>query len=254
MQREEKQLETSVEALIQRITELKTSIATFLMKLEHEHATLTWPSVLDSFSLLSGQLQGLNRLMRSDKMCPLKNHLVLPLQLSPEQDQQLMKITECRVGAFNHEVVPNYLRTKPEPEVDEKINQIMSKAPPQNESVLKQINTLNKISTHVLEMISSQRDDWEVELGKSAQVQQYSSQLDTNTLAGAVSVGKNLRSNTVARGEQSPAGGMRGMVGQPGSNQPNQPNQGHPGQGMHANKAPSAIKTNIRPANPYGRP
>ena len=37
-------------------------------------------------------------------------------------------MTEGRVPAFNHEVVPNYLRTKAEPEVEERELQIKQKA------------------------------------------------------------------------------------------------------------------------------
>ena len=38
------------------------------------------------------------------------------------------KLTEGRVPACTHEVVPDHLRTKPEPEVEEKINQLNVRA------------------------------------------------------------------------------------------------------------------------------
>ena len=56
MQREEKLLETALEVTLQRINDLKSSIRTLLAKLEYEHSTLSWPSVLDSFALISGQV------------------------------------------------------------------------------------------------------------------------------------------------------------------------------------------------------
>ena len=37
------------------------------------------------------------------------------------------KMTEGRVLVFNHDVVPNYLRTKAEPDVEEKIQQLTTK-------------------------------------------------------------------------------------------------------------------------------
>lgn len=38
------------------------------------------------------------------------------------------KLTEGRLLFFNHEVAPNYLRTKLEPEVEEKTQQLVAKA------------------------------------------------------------------------------------------------------------------------------
>jgi len=37
------------------------------------------------------------------------------------------KLTEGRVPCFNHEVAPAYLRTKPEPEVEEKLTVLTSR-------------------------------------------------------------------------------------------------------------------------------
>lgn len=56
MQREEKRLESALEALLQRVNDLKVSIHSLIMKIEHEHATLSWPSVLDSYALITGQV------------------------------------------------------------------------------------------------------------------------------------------------------------------------------------------------------
>ena len=41
-QREEKQLEACTEAMIQRVQDLKSSIAAFIFKLEREYETLHW--------------------------------------------------------------------------------------------------------------------------------------------------------------------------------------------------------------------
>lgn len=38
------------------------------------------------------------------------------------------KLTESRVQAFNHEIVPDYLRTKPDPEVEAREQQHLLKS------------------------------------------------------------------------------------------------------------------------------
>lgn len=56
MQREEKQLDSALEAIILRVTDLKSSIAAMIYKLEHEYETLSWPNFLDNFALISGHV------------------------------------------------------------------------------------------------------------------------------------------------------------------------------------------------------
>lgn len=63
-----------------------------------------------------------------EKTPPLRNLTVLPLMLSPERDEDLLRLTENRVPAFTHDLVPDYLRTKPEPEVEQKMIQLEMKA------------------------------------------------------------------------------------------------------------------------------
>ena len=63
------------------------------------------PSVLDNFALLSGQLNSLGRVLKNEKVPALRNHLLLPIVLSPERDQELevkssLLVTLCMLGYF----------------------------------------------------------------------------------------------------------------------------------------------------------
>uniref|UniRef100_A0A2K6P036 Mediator of RNA polymerase II transcription subunit 8 n=1 Tax=Rhinopithecus roxellana TaxID=61622 RepID=A0A2K6P036_RHIRO len=116
VQREEKQLEASLDALLSQVADLKNSLGSFICKLENEYGRLTWPSVLDSFALLSGQLNTLNKVLKHEKTPLFRNQVIIPLVLSPDRDEDLMRQTEGRVPVFSHEVVPDHLRTKPDPE------------------------------------------------------------------------------------------------------------------------------------------
>lgn len=81
----------------------------------------------------------LMRLLRSDKVPLLKALTVLPLSLNPETDQALGTMTEGRLNCFNHEVVPDYLRTKPVPEVENKHSVVEMRASNANQD---QINVI----------------------------------------------------------------------------------------------------------------
>lgn len=55
-QREEKQLESALDSIIQRVNDLKQSIASMILKVENEYETMSWPSFLDNYALISGQV------------------------------------------------------------------------------------------------------------------------------------------------------------------------------------------------------
>lgn len=73
----------------------------------------------------------------------------------------LQKLSEGRVMAFNHEIVPDYLRTKPEMDVEKKIKTCRDRAANMsNEVAHKQINMFNRICTHLLGTVQSKREEW----------------------------------------------------------------------------------------------
>ena len=69
---------------------------------------------------MSLQIYTLLKLLKNDRTPPLRNFQTLPLQLNADTDDKLLMATEGRVPSFSHDFVPNFLRTKPEPEVEQK--------------------------------------------------------------------------------------------------------------------------------------
>ncbi|KAF4522699.1 hypothetical protein B566_EDAN012716 [Ephemera danica] len=224
MQREEKQQDAVLEAIISKINDLKNSIAGMIVKVENEYETLNWPTFLDNFALISGQLTTLSKMLSNDKAPILRGLTVLPLLLSPDRDDELARLTEGRLITFAHDV--------------------------------KQVAAMNKVVSHVWEIVSKSREEWETEAGSRAGAAQTSLVADTSILVAAVGMGKGLKP------PQAPQGIMGGPPGPqqrgPGSLGPPQgPPQGPmpPQMGPMA-KAPSAIKTNIKAAaqvHPYSR-
>ncbi|CAK9799817.1 Mediator of RNA polymerase II transcription subunit 8, partial [Anthophora quadrimaculata] len=278
MQREEKQLDSALEAIIMRVNDLKTAIAAMIFKLEHEYETLNWPNFLDNFALISGHLTSLSKILGHDKAPNLRNLTVLPLRLSPEKDEELLRLTEGRIPTFAHDLVPDYLRTKVEPQAEQKMMQLEAKAANLNYetshvrkilfimlstykmelniskfklNILKQVAQYTKVINHVWDIANKAREEWESEAGSRATQAQTSSTADTHALVAAVGMGKGLKSDSVQMvqsGVNSVPSGM--MVGRPG-NQQQTSGQGSLGnQSMgQMSKAPSAIKTNIKAAS-----
>ncbi|KAM9796089.1 mediator of RNA polymerase II transcription subunit 8 isoform X1 [Syngnathus typhle] len=208
-QREEKQLEASLESLITQVAHVKNALHSFIFKLENEYERLTWPSVLDNFALLSGQLNTINKLLKNEKTPSFRNQLIIPLLLSQDRDDDLAKVTEHRVPVFNHEIVPDYLRTKPDPEVEEQEKQLSVEAARVGPEVAqKQIQTLNKLCSNLLEKLSNPRDEREAESAALRQNKCWFNPADTSALVGAVAFGKGLS-------KCRPPGGM-GAAGPPG--------------------------------------
>ncbi|XP_063283735.1 mediator of RNA polymerase II transcription subunit 8 isoform X2 [Pelobates fuscus] len=177
-----------------------------------------------------------------------------------------MRLTEGRVPVFSHEVVPDHLRTKPDPDVEEIEKQLSAEAARLTpEAAQKQVQCLNKMCSNLLEKII--KEERESEIGNLRQNKQTYNPTDTNALVAAVAFGKGL-SNRRPPGQGGPmasgqaAGGMlqgsAGMAQGPMTMQSNQ--QQHMAgvsmaQGSQPGKMPSNIKTNIKSASmhPYQR-
>lgn len=265
-QREEKQLEAAVDSLITRVAHLKNALHSFIYKLENEYERLTWPSVLDNFALVSGQLNTINKLLRNEKTPSFRNQVIIPLLLSPDRDEDLAKLTEQRVPVFSHEIVPDHLRTKPDPEVEEQEKQLAVEAARIGpEAAQKQIQTLNKLCSTLLEKLNNPRDDRDGEGSAIRQNKPSFNSNDTSALVAAVAFGKGL-SKCRPPGQGPPGHPGQGpmMSGGPslqqvtigGAQQSGMGGQGPPQQQGQPGKMPSSIKTNIKSASgmhPYNR-
>lgn len=235
MQRDEKVLDMALEAFAQRLNELKASLAQTLHKLEMGYEDLTWPSLLDSFALLSGQLNTLLRVLRNEKTPALRHRVTLPLLLSLERDEQLATLTEQRVPAFTHDLVPLYLRTKAEPSVEQRHLALENRAATTStDSTQKQVTTMNKVVNNLLDTVTQVRDDWAADASR-CQLAQTSSLADTQALIAAVGTGKGLKPAPVIRPTAPPIVNPTNV------------------QAPTTHKAPSTVRTNIK-TNVHGHP
>ncbi|CAK9303012.1 unnamed protein product [Gordionus sp. m RMFG-2023] len=200
-QKLEKQLETALDNLIQKVEDIKSSVINVLLKIEHEDASQNWPSILDSFALLASHFNSLNRYLKNMKGPNLRNFAFLPILLEPEINPNLEGLTEGRVKAFNHEVVPNYMRTKLDPEIEFRDSQTLQRCGQISlEFVQKQSNTMNKISTSVLNHLSNTKENLmsDSNLNYKSNMNNPASVNDFQTLILAVNYGYGLHSSTTA--------------------------------------------------------
>ncbi|XP_037939796.1 mediator of RNA polymerase II transcription subunit 8 [Teleopsis dalmanni] len=246
MNREEKQMEASLDAVLNRLNELKLSITFMIQMLDTEYETINWSTFLDNYGLISSHLTGLAKAISKDNCPPLRHRTVLPLMLSPERDEALVNMTEGRVPVFSHDIVPDYLRTKPDPIAEQKILQNEQKAANITaEAAMKQVTQYNKVVSHIADIISKAREEWDLDSSSRAGIQQTSSMADTHALVAAVGMGKNLKITM-----PMPGGGPGNMMVPPALRPPTPMSGVNPGAVNQMNKAPAGIKTNIKAAMP----
>ena len=122
--------------------------------------TLNWPSFLDSYALISGQMNSLLRTMKHEKTPALKKYITLPLLLSPDRDEELLKITEHRVQTFSHDLIPDYLRTRPDPDIESRHQSYEGRAGLiVTDQQTRQLNAMDKITKDTLKLITREREE-----------------------------------------------------------------------------------------------
>jgi len=247
--REQKMLEAATENMLSRLADVRASITSLIAKLEND-PFLNWPSFLDSYALVSGQLNTMVRNIKSERTPSFKRYICLPLTLSQERDEELARSTEGRCGQFSHDLVPDYLRTKPDPEVEARHALYESRVATLNpEQMHKQLGVMEKMTKEMLKHITKEREDIESRATARAEFEKTFAFEDTFSLVAAVSHGKGIR--MVVPPGQLPGQMMRpgGPPGPPGG--PQGPTSQPPG-----GKMAPGLKTNIRAANqvhPYSR-
>ena len=113
------------------------------------------PSFLDSYALVSGQLNTMVKNIKSDRTPSFKRYICLPLTLSQDRDEELARSTEGRIGQFSHDLVPDYLRTKPDPEVEARHALYESRVATLNpEQMHKQLGVMEKMTKEMLKHIT----------------------------------------------------------------------------------------------------
>ncbi len=190
MEREDKQMEVTLDSLLQRCQDLMKAMSTFLFRIENEQ--LDYKDYVDAYASFQGYISQLMKVIRNNHQL-LTNRSVFPIKLSPMEDEALAAATEGRLKALTHDSCPIYLRTKHEPEIEQRFSQFTARtANINNDQANKQIASANKIVQNVTDLIRTHREESESDLSRS-DFPPTTVTADTYALVGAIFLGKNLR-------------------------------------------------------------
>ena len=209
MDREDRQFEMVLDSLLQRSQDLMKALSLFMNRTDNEQ--LEYNHYADAFASFQGYLKNILKVVRSHSQS-LAIRTVFPLKLSPNDDEMLINATEGRLRSLNHDTAPIYLRTKLEPELENRLNLFATKGNSiNNDQAQKQIQTANKISQNMVDLIRSHKEEWEND-SRNPMPQTYL-QTDTYQLSAAIFNGKGLRSDMISSGQKLLSGSQMGSSG-----------------------------------------
>lgn len=177
--------------------DIKSNIEQLLFMLDLQEK-VPWPEMLDKFSSLASAMAQLQSVLRKSALPSgvedfgklLRKHLLVPHRLSNDIDANLQQSTQNRVHCWNHDVAPDYLRTKPTPEMEADEAQLDSEKNSRTfDQVNKQIVAMNK---HLESLLNSLADNARSQADAHADVPTYNNH-DTQKLVRAVINGEGLR-------------------------------------------------------------
>lgn len=117
------QFDQSLDSLYKKSVSLKKSIASFLTELDLRPDTIDVSKAHDHFALILSECEGFIRNIQLNKSLNLNSTVFLPLVLQQEPDHRLIELSDNRIHSFNHENVPDLLRTKLDNDLENKQNQ-----------------------------------------------------------------------------------------------------------------------------------
>ncbi|CAF1156642.1 unnamed protein product [Rotaria sordida] len=200
-----------LQQILDKVRDLKQSLANIFA--EYEHGQPSWPTILDEMNVLSSQITTLRASIR--QMLPLlRTNSIIPMCLSPENDPNIEQLTERRLSIFNHDFMPQLLRTKNLPEIEERervlnINSNMNN----NISFGRTITTPNEIQIRVQELNSllmkiselfQHTKDMTDKSEKLFDKQTFTNPLETKRLLEAMNYGIGLKAPDTSSSSSSP--------------------------------------------------
>ncbi|CAH8509782.1 unnamed protein product [Heterobilharzia americana] len=186
-----RQLE-NINTLYTAIHKLKQKIQDLVIKLETQGDQCDWPRYLSTLALCASELSEIRKVLESDRFANEHTLVLTPMLLNPEQDVNLAKITEERLSLFNHDTVPQYLRTKLDPKVESECSaQATRAAGIPSEQVNKLINLTNRAIDCSLKEINLLKQDLEANFS-DRQNKMSSNSDDLATLISVISGKKGL--------------------------------------------------------------
>ena len=190
MEREDKQMEITLDSMLQRCQDLMKAMSAFLYRIETEQ--LDYKDYVDAYAAFQGHIHQLMKVIKNNHQL-LANRSVFPIKLTPNDDEGLTAATEGRLKTLNHDSCPIYLRTKYDPEIETRFNHFLQRGNLINpDQAQKQIASANKIVQNITDLIRNHREESESDQNRNS-FPPTSSNVDTYTLAGALFYGKGLR-------------------------------------------------------------
>jgi len=188
-----------LQQILDKVRDLKQSLANFFT--EYEHGQPSWPTILDQMNVLSSQITTLRTSIRH--ILPiLRTNSIIPMCLSPENDPNVEVLTERRLSIFNHDFMPQLLRTKNLPEIEERERLLNTNSNTNNNTFTRSISNPNEIHARVQELnllLNNISDafrhtkDATDKSDKQFDLQRFTIQNDTKRLLDAMNYGIGLK-------------------------------------------------------------
>merc|ERR1711892_1268619 len=116
-----KNLDLAGQTVLTRTKDLMISLESMIRKIDEDLKFRQdgpgWTSLLDSFSLIAGQVATLIKYLKDERTPELRFTSGYPTHLNPETDETVLRLTQGRVPSINHEIVDHF-RTRADPEVE----------------------------------------------------------------------------------------------------------------------------------------
>ncbi|VDP69675.1 unnamed protein product [Echinostoma caproni] len=194
MQAADKRQMESIKTLYNALYKLKQKVQDLAVKADSQGHNCDWPRYLSTLALCASELSEIRKVLESDRFVSEHTLVLTPTLLNPEPDPTLAKATEERLSLFNHDTVPQYLRTKLDPKLETQCQAQLNRASSMpSEQLTKLVNLANRAIDSSLKEVNLLKQELEADFS-DRQNKSTSSADDLNAMVAAITLGKGLTS------------------------------------------------------------